>query len=255
MSSIDHSLEAFSPEWFAHARSLVEGVTLPLDCACRLQFDATGTRWFLTLSGGRVTGWDLGTIDEPDAELRWSAGDARQIVARELRGTAALLATTVVATAADGPYVGPPAPLNLSGRPEIRSMPTASGATFGVQYVFKDGPFGDVDYVQHFVDGRLVEERLGSLHERDVVVSMTYRAMALVRAGEWTVIEALEGGSVVGDLGPLAALAGIAEGPEYHDAELATGPHMLGLAALGELDADPTYAAAVEQLAASTRWS
>jgi hypothetical protein len=92
------------------------------------------------------------------------------LTTRELRGTAASLATTVVATAADG-------------------------------------PFGDVDYVHHFFDGRLVEERLGSLHERDVVVSMTYRAMALVRAGEWSVIEALEGGSVVGDLGPLAALA------------------------------------------------
>lgn len=132
-------------------------------------------------------------------------------------------------------------------------MPTAPGATFGVQYRFRDGPFGPVEYVQCFADGRLVEERLGTLDGHDVTVEVTYRAMALVRAGEWTVIEALEGGSVTGDLGPLAALAGVAESPEYHDAELATGPHMLPLAVLGELDADPAFAAAMEQLASSTR--
>ena len=247
------SLEAFSPEWFEQARALVEPVRLPADCSCRVQIDAEGTRWFLTLDDGRVTGWDLGSIDEPEVELRWAAGDARKIVMRELRGTAALQATTVAAAAADGPYLGPPAPLNLSGRPEIGSMPTAPGATFGVQYGFRDGPFGPVEYVQRFADGRLVEERLGTLDGHDVTVEVTYRAMALVRAGEWTVIEALEGGSVTGDLGPLAALAGIAESPEYHDAELATGPHMLPLAVLGELDADPAFAAAMEQLASSTR--
>jgi hypothetical protein len=248
-------LEAFSPEWFAHARDVVKQVQLDNACSCRVQFVADGTRWFLGLDRGRVTGFELGTIGEPDVELRWSADDARRIIAGELRGTDALAVTTVASYAADGPYVGPPAPANLLARPEIASMPSAPGATLDVQYEFRDGPFGDVEYVQRFVDGRLVEERLGELDERDVVVRFTYQAMARVRAGEWTVIDALESGSVIGEMGPLAALDGIVESREYRAAELATGPQMLALAALAELDADPTYVAAMDKLAAATRWS
>lgn len=74
-------------------------------------------------------------------------------------------------------------------------------------------------------------------------------------AHQWTVIDALDGGAVSGEMGPLAALDGIVESPEYRDAELATGPHMLALAALGELDADSTYRTALEGLVAATRWS
>jgi hypothetical protein len=255
MVAEDLGLEMFSPAWFARARDLTQGVTLPEDCSCRLQFDAGGTRWFLVMSRGRVTGFDLGSVEASDVELRWSLRDAREIVARRLRATAALDATTVAASWRDGTYVGRPAPSNLSVRDEIAAMPAVPGATFGVQYMLRDGPFGDVEYVQRFVDGRLVDERLGVLEERDVVVEVSYRAMALVRAGEWTVIEALEGGSVSGELGPLAALAGLVESPEYHDAELASGAHMLALASLGELYADRSYATAMERLAAATRAS
>lgn len=248
-------LEAFSPEWFAAARDAFKPVQLDDETACRVQFVADGTRWFLALDRGRLTAFDLGTIEQPDVELRWSLEHARQILTEERWGTEALQVTTVAASTPDGPYVGPPAPANLLARPEIASMPAAPGATLDAQYVFRDGPFGEVNYAQRYVDGRLVEERLGELAEHDVLVRFTYGAMARVRAHEWTVIDALDGGAVSGEMGPLAALDGIVESPEYRDAELATGPHMLALAALGELDADSTYRTALEELVAATRWS
>jgi len=60
--------------------------------------------------------------------------------------------------------------------------------------------------------------------------------MALVRAGEITIIDALVGGNVEGREGALALLAGIHEDPRFHAAELATGRHAIALAAFAELD-------------------
>jgi hypothetical protein len=187
-------------------------------------------------------------------ELRWSIPDARRILGRELRGDDAILATTVVAGTEDGAYVGPPAPLNLLCRPELRAMPRVPGATLAVQYHYRRGPFGDISHVLHFEDGRPVEEHLGEIQQPNVVVDVTYRAMAEVRAGEKSILEALEGGAIRGDIGPLAALAGIVEGAEFHAGEVATGRHALALAVLGELDCDPAFAAAMGALASRTRW-
>ena len=52
---------------------------------------------------------------------------------------------------------------------------------------------------------------------------MPYRAVPLVRSGACTIIDALADGTLNGDLGPLALLAGILESPEFHAAEVATG--------------------------------
>lgn len=232
----------FSPERFSAAYARAGGVTLEPDRECRIQFDASGTRWFLAVAGGRITAWQPGSLDDADVELQWTMTDAQRIVARELRSDAAHLATTAIAPARGGVYTGPPAPVNLACRPELSALPVAKGATFGVQYRYRDGPFGAVDHVLRFEDGRVVEERLGRLDAADVTVEVTYRAMARVRAGEITIIEALEGGSVTGEIGPMGALAGISESTQFHDAELATGRHALALAVLGELHSDPTFA-------------
>jgi hypothetical protein len=223
--------------------------------SAQLQFRVADLGSFLIVTDGRVASWDLGSLDEPDVELRWLPEDARRILSRELRGDAALLATTVVARVVDGVYVGPPAPVNLLCRPELASLAVAAGATFGVQFVYRRGPFGDVHHVLRFEDGVLVEDRLGTLDQPDAVIDVTYEAMARARAGEISIIEALEGGSVTGEIGPLAALAGILESPEFHAAELATGRHALALAVLGELDSDPMFASAMEQLAVLTQWT
>jgi hypothetical protein len=72
--------------------------------------------------------------------------------------------------------------------------------------------------------------------------------MALVRAGEITIIEALEDGTVDGPVGALGLLAGISEDPRFHAAELATGRHAIALAALGDLDSDEHYQQLISEL-------
>jgi hypothetical protein len=192
-------------------------------------------------------------VDAPDVEVRWSKRDALLVLRRDLRSEEAMRATSVVAQLPDGRYEGPPAPLNLMCRPELDAVPRVPGATFLVQYRYRNGPFGDVSHVLRFADGRVVEERLGEVDRCDVRVDVTYRAMAEVRAGRISILEALEGGSVEGELGALAALAGILESPEFHAAELATGRHALALAVLGDLDSDAGYQAAIAELDRRTR--
>lgn len=97
------------------------------------------------------------------------------------------------------------------------------GATFDVQCAFRSGPFGDVDYVIDFRDGRVDSDRLERLDDPTVAVEVSYRAMARVRAGETTILEALEDGRVTGEVGALAMLAGISESPEFEAAQIATG--------------------------------
>lgn len=249
-------LRPLSPEWFERGRSLVAGIALSAERACRVQFRAGDAQWHLVVDGGRITEWAAGSLDAPELELRWRPEDARRILARELRGDGAMLATTVVARDAAGDeYVGPPAPQNLLGRPELDAMTPVPGATVAVQYHFRAGPFGDVDHVLRFEDGLLVEQRFGSVEHPDVRVDVPYRAIAVVRSGERTIVDALADGSVDGDIGPLAALAGILEDTAFQAAERATGRHAYALAVLGELDAEPAFADAMTRLAAETRWT
>jgi hypothetical protein len=245
-------LEFLSHEWFAVVGSGLRDVELMPSASCRVMFDAEVVRWHLIIESGRFVSFGDGEIEEPDLELRWGRNDARDIVLRHTRGNDVLLRTTVLAQAADGPYVGPPAPLNLGSRSELLEMPRIPEATFTVQYRYQRGPFGDVSYALSFEDGRLARELVGHVADPDVTVEVSYRAMALVRAGEKTILEALDDGRVDGELGAMAMLAGISESREFHAAELGTGRHAVPLAALGELDASPTYAALMVELAATT---
>jgi hypothetical protein len=127
-------------------------------------------------------------------------------------------------------------------------MPKISGATFDVNLRYTNGPFGDVDHVMSFEDGRFVDERFGVSEQAEVTVEISFLNFARLRAGEYTILEALEGGNIKGEIGPLAALAGILESPEYEAAKLASGTHAYPLAVLGLLDADEGYAAAIDAL-------
>lgn len=217
--------------------------------SCRLNFSADATNWHIVIASGRIVSFGEAHIDDADAELQWSAADASAIVSGVLRGDDALRRTTVVAAAGDVCYVGRPAPLNLLCRPELAELPLVRGATVTVQYRYRNGPFGDVNYALSFIDGRCVDESLGVVAEPSVRVEVSYRAMALVRAGEITILEALDGGSVDGPVGALGVLAGISEDPRFHSAELATGRHAIALDALGNLDADERYQNLISELA------
>ena len=88
--------------------------------------------------------------------------------------------------------------------------------------------------------------------EPDVVVHVPYHAIAPVRAGEWTILDAMENGTIEGEIGPMAMLAGILEHPAFQAAERATTRHASALAGLGTLDADPDVERALTDLASAT---
>jgi hypothetical protein len=225
-----------SEEAFARARELVDG-TLPerTGSSCRLQFHAGIATWHLVVDDGRVEAWALGELPDREAEVRWRPDDARSILAGELEGEDAYARTTIAERGPGGEYVGPPPPMDLAERPELEAMPTLPGATVLTWYRFTSGPFGDLDYYIRLEDGRVADMGLGEVPDHDVRVVVSYRSMADVRNGSITIIEALGTGSVDGKIGPMALLAGVSEGPEFHLAEEQGGPAGLALATLGEL--------------------
>jgi hypothetical protein len=232
-------MQFLSEEWLAAAGDTFGRLSAGPGSSCRLQFEAGDTVWHLVADDGGPVELGPGEVSQPDAQLRWNLDDAQRIWQRDLVDNDALAATTVTAAWAGGEYVGLPSPMDLMGRPELDAVPLVPDATLGVEYIYRNGPFGDVTYVLEFVDGRLVDQRLDTLDDPDVGVDIAYRSMGLVRTGRLSILEAIEHAKVTGRIGPMALLAGISESPEFHAAELATGEHVLALATLGELWAQP----------------
>jgi hypothetical protein len=241
-----------SVEWFEALRSGVHAVTLAPEYECRIQFDASETRFVLVVESGRVTRFEAGDLDRADVEIRCSRPDAAKIWRRELRDDDAMRAVTVVAPVADGVYTGPPSPADLLGRPELTAAPTVPDASLVVLYTLTGGPFGTVRHWLRYENGKPVAEGFGDVDAADVRIGTRYREIALVRAGQHTVIDALEGGTIEGAVGPIALLAGILESPEYEAAELASGRHGFALSVLGNLWAHPQWIAALDALAHQT---
>jgi hypothetical protein len=237
-----------SDEWFAEAGAALGGVRAPQGAACRVQFVAGDEPWHLVAAERAPVELSPGALDAPDVELRWDRADALAVWRRERRGDEAL-ATAVVRTS---DYTGPPSPGDLASRPELDDLPPLPGASVVTQYHFSGGPFGTVAHVLVFEEGRLVRDQWGVVPDPDVVVRVPYEEIAYVRSGRHTILDAIEGGSLEGEIGPLALLAGILEHPAFEAAERATDDHGFVLAALGKLDADPAYTEAMERLAAAT---
>jgi hypothetical protein len=243
----------FSPEWFEQVITLTEGIMLSDGSGCRIQFDLEGTRFGLIVDGGRVKSFARGDIDDADLELRFTRVDGEALWRHELRGDDAMRAATVVTQLADGMYCGAPAPGDLLRRPEFDDLPRIAEASLVVAYTFRRGPFGLLRHWFRFEDGRPVDDGFGEPEDADVRIEVEFRAIPLVRSGEQTILDGLEGGSIDGALGPIAMLAGILEAPEFRAAELASGRHAFALATLGELWADDKWTGALEHLAADAR--
>lgn len=226
---------------FAKARELVAGA-LPErpGSSCRLQFDA-GARWGLVVEDGRVVTWEPGELAEAEAEVRWSPEDAATVLSGRLEGDEAYRRTTVAERARAGDRVGPPPPMDIAERDELHALPALPGVTVLTQYRFRSGPFGTVDFWMRWEDGRITGIDFGLVDDADVRVEVTYRAMAKVRDGSITIIEALEDGSIDGKIGPMALLAGVSESREFQRAERAGGPSGEALATLGELRDVPAF--------------
>jgi hypothetical protein len=240
----------FSPEWFAQLEGVVELVRLTDGVGCHIQFDVGGERFGLVVEDGKIRSFARGEIDAAELELRFTTDDGEALWRHELRDDAAMRAASVVTELADGVYIGPPAPGDLLGRPEFDGLPVIAEASLVVAYTFRRGPFGLVHHWFRFEDGRPVDDGFGELDDADVRVETEYRAIPLLRSGEQTILEALEGGSIDGALGPITMLAGILDAPEFRAADLASGRQGFALATLGELWADDTWTGALEHLAA-----
>jgi hypothetical protein len=250
-------LDVGSAAWCDRARTLTAELPHLPGRSYRVQHDAIDQRgghrrWHQVVEEGRVVAWDAGDVDDPDIEVRW--GDVARAAATyrgELSGTDALAAVRVVA--AGEAEISPP-PLELASVPELDGLPFVPGASVRVQYELAAGPFGGVSFWTTFSDGRSAGMGFGTLSDPDAIVRITFSSMAAVRAGEMTVLQALEdGGRVEGAVGPLMVLAGLQESPELRAVEMACGPAAGVLGAMGAVWDSLEHREAMVALGAVTR--
>jgi hypothetical protein len=125
-------------------------------------------------------------------------------------------------------------------------------ATLLTEYRFSAGPFGAFEWWWRFVDGRSDSMGLGRVEEPDAVVKIAYQKLIGVRTDSISIYEAIEGGRVDGDVGPLMLLAGLQESPELHAAELACGASGPAFSCLGLIVDQPSVREGLETLASET---
>ena len=199
-----------------------------------------------------MVAWSPGDVDDPDIELRWGDVEVAAAVYRgDLSGTDVLAAVRVVAS---GQAETSAPPLELAAIAELDRLPLVPGAALRVQYEFSAGPFGPVSFWMTFSDGRSTGMGFHTVSDPDATVRITFAKMAAVRAGEMTVLQALEdGGQVDGGIGPLMVLAGLEESPELRAAEVACGPAGGVLGTMGAVWDSVEHREAMAALAAVTR--
>jgi hypothetical protein len=235
-------MEFLSAEWFTAVCSAVASVRLGDDRAAEFELVAGEVRSHLVIDAGRVVAFALGERPGAEIGLHWSAQNAMRFAWGTLSGTDAMVRTTM-AVPASGAGGAPLPPVGLTARPEAAALPMLFGATLRTQFVHPGGPFGEFTWVLDFDEGRIAGEGYGSAPDADVVVKVSYRNMALTRAGEMTTLEALAGGEIGGDLAAMATLAAILESAEFQAVMLPTAGHCLAIATLGELRSDPAFQA------------
>ncbi len=242
-----------SAEWCARASEAVANVQLPNGAACRLEFRFADVVCSLIVADGRVA-FHSGAIDDADAILTSSLEAAWDIATCARSANDALAAMTMSTAPSNGDaYVGPPAPMGMVGRPELDALPVIPDASLVVQHAFANGPFGDIDYVLRFEDGRIVDEYLGQTQEPDVLLAVSYRKLAMLRSDLCTVLEALEdGGRLEGNASSLMALAALYERISEVNPMFPTGPQTMALATLGELRADSGFQESMRSLMRNT---
>jgi hypothetical protein len=97
------------------------------------------------------------------------------------------------------------------------ALPHLPGATISVERSVIGGPFGDYTYHRGFVDGRLAYQAFGPDQTARVRLAVTFECEMRFQAGEISPIEALAGGSIVGEWPDLMLASGLVEAPEYVD--------------------------------------
>jgi alkyl sulfatase BDS1-like metallo-beta-lactamase superfamily hydrolase len=98
-------------------------------------------------------------------------------------------------------------------------QPERPGATARMQYVITGGPDGEVRYYWVLEDGRLRENRLGTIDDAEVTLTQSYEDAKRVQQGELDEQAAFMQGrvKVEGNMAKLMALLPITSSPEYRD--------------------------------------
>jgi alkyl sulfatase BDS1-like metallo-beta-lactamase superfamily hydrolase len=100
-----------------------------------------------------------------------------------------------------------------------QSQPERPGASARMQYVVTGGPDGEIRYYWVLEDGRLVENRLGSLDDAELTLNLIYEDAKKIQTGEMDEQAAFMQGriKVEGNMAKLMALLPITSSPEYRD--------------------------------------
>jgi alkyl sulfatase BDS1-like metallo-beta-lactamase superfamily hydrolase len=96
-------------------------------------------------------------------------------------------------------------------------QPERPGATARMQYVITGGPSGDIRYYWVLEDGRLLENQLGDLDDKELTLTQSYEDALLIQKGELDEQNAFMQGriKVEGNMAKLMALLPITSSPEY----------------------------------------
>jgi putative sterol carrier protein len=100
-----------------------------------------------------------------------------------------------------------------------QDQPERPGATARMQYVITGGPEGEIRYYWVLEDGRLVENRLGTLDDAELTLTQSYEDALLVQKGELDEQAAFMQGriKVAGNMAKLMALLPITSSAEYRE--------------------------------------
>ena len=97
-------------------------------------------------------------------------------------------------------------------------LPERPGASARLQVVVTGAPSGEVHYVQHLDDGRIVACALGDDPEADVTLTQTYADALLILQGELDPSAAFMQGrvKVAGNMGRLMGVLPVLQSHEHH---------------------------------------
>jgi hypothetical protein len=249
-------LRFLSDDWAGRAHALLADARAESDLCFRIRHVVSGLGAECSLvqevHEGRLVGWELDGAGAADVEIHWPEDHA----AGFFRGDAdaeTLHREVGIREPGHGVRTGAPPPLDVLARPEIDALPWIPNADLVMQYLLRDGPFGDVPCWLRFENGRLEVLDVGECAAPDTRIELTFTAMVRMRCGEITPLQAIAGGRVIGGWEKLTLLSGLMECPEFQRAGRACDARSShALAALGRYWATPAVRGALEALAAET---
>ncbi len=100
-----------------------------------------------------------------------------------------------------------------------KDQPERPGASARMQYVLTGGPDGEVKFYWVLEDGRILENRLGTLDDAELTLTQSYEDAKKVQQGDLDAQAAFMQGrvKVEGNMAKLMALLPITSSPEYRE--------------------------------------